>query len=516
MNQQSAWKQKLSSLPAAVKAAFLSCLVLGLAIHLFAFTNIIPNSDGLSRVYDAQQMTVSGRWFLHYASGFHGFLQAPSLIGILSLIFLAISAAMIADLLKLRRVSSGIFCAGALTAIPALAYTYLYMFTASAYAFAILLSTASVWLLRRTRWGFFPAVLLLACSLGTYQAYFSIAVALCLMCAIFDLLDSEKPVGATVRSGLLSLAMLAAAALVYVILLKVFLTVKDLELLEYRGIRDSSQGLALTTLLLNILRAYKQIISYFLLPAFSNPLLTLGNWAILVLGAAGGILLLCSRRPEPARLALLILGLFLMPLACNVTRLISEVSPNMAYSFACLYLFAAAILDRVDRPVLMRLEGVTAALIILGGAQIANLAYISSATAHRATQTFATNLVARVEQTPGYQRDMDVLVIGPFPSNYYTSAREIFAPVEHYSCDSNTVITRNKHVYYYLNTWLNVPWPEPSEDVMQAVSDSELFQSMPLYPSDGSVRIDGDRVIVKLADRYTPKQPYEIAYEHRR
>ena len=79
------------------RAAFLSTVILGLMVHLFAFTNIIPNSDGLSRIFDEQQMTVSGRWFLHFASMFHGYLQAPGLIGGLSLIFLGAAAALIVD-----------------------------------------------------------------------------------------------------------------------------------------------------------------------------------------------------------------------------------------------------------------------------------------------------------------------------------------------------------------------------------------------------------------------------------
>ena len=44
-------------IPATSLAAFLSCFLSGYLIHLFAFTNLIPNSDGLSRVFDPQQMT---------------------------------------------------------------------------------------------------------------------------------------------------------------------------------------------------------------------------------------------------------------------------------------------------------------------------------------------------------------------------------------------------------------------------------------------------------------------------
>lgn len=40
--------------PAPQRAAFFSCLIAGYLIHLYAFTNLIPNSDGLSRVFDPQ------------------------------------------------------------------------------------------------------------------------------------------------------------------------------------------------------------------------------------------------------------------------------------------------------------------------------------------------------------------------------------------------------------------------------------------------------------------------------
>ena len=59
------------------RGAFLSCFLTGYLVHLYAFTNLIPNSDGLSRVFDLQQMTVSGRWFLHYASFLNTFTQMP-------------------------------------------------------------------------------------------------------------------------------------------------------------------------------------------------------------------------------------------------------------------------------------------------------------------------------------------------------------------------------------------------------------------------------------------------------
>ena len=39
-------------------------------------------------------MTVSGRWFLHFASYFNGFTQMPAVIGLFSVLFLALAAAL--------------------------------------------------------------------------------------------------------------------------------------------------------------------------------------------------------------------------------------------------------------------------------------------------------------------------------------------------------------------------------------------------------------------------------------
>ena len=88
--------------------------------------------------------------------------------------------------------------------------------------------------------------------------------------------------------------------------------------------------------------------------------------------------------------------------------------------------------------------------------------------------------------------------------------------MDHYSVPMNSVLPLNKHIYYYLNSWLSFPVDEPSEETMIAISDSEEFQTMPLYPAQGSVQVLEGRVVVRMAEAYTPKSDYELAYENRR
>ena len=508
-------------IPLPSRAAFLSAVIIGVMVHLFAFSNIIPNSDGLSRIFDEQQMTVSGRWFLHFASIFHGFVQAPGLIGGLSLVFLGAAAALIADSLRIRSVAAAVLCGGFAVVFPAMAYTYLYMFTASAYAFAILLAVLSVWIVRKKPGLFWLGAIPLACAVGTYQAYFAVAVALALSCVILDLLDRETAVKETVRCGFRVLGMLALGAAVYYAMMKLFLLVKGVELLSYKGMDSVRFSLGM------IVGVYRDFLYYFLNPGSVS---YVGTPMICAHAALIGVAGICVLIPvlrdklyrEPLRLILLVVGAALIPLAFNFAQLLSEISPITRYSFVFVYLLCAVLADRMWDLTLKNIPWVriavctVSAVLILLCAQVCNLAYISSATAHRATESFCTNLVGRVESTPGYQGDMEVVIIGSFPRNVYYSGVEEFAPVEHYSCMSASVMQLNKHVYYYLNDWLNVPWQEPAEETMISVSDSDTFQSMPLYPSDGSVAIVDGRVIVKLAEQYIPKQDYELAYENRK
>lgn len=191
------------------KAAFFGCFLSGYLVHLYVFTNIIPNSDGLSRIFDPQQMTVSGRWFLHFASYFNGFTQMPAVIGLFSVLFLALAAALAVSLLGIRSRALSALSGALMAAFPAVGYTFLYLFTASAYCFAIFLAVLSVSLARRGRWHWLAGCLLLACSMGTYQAYVTVAIGLSLLVIFWETLDPSASFSATLRLGVRLMLFLA-------------------------------------------------------------------------------------------------------------------------------------------------------------------------------------------------------------------------------------------------------------------------------------------------------------------
>ena len=515
------------------KAAFLSCVITGYLAHLYAFTNLIPNSDGLSRVFDPQQMTVSGRWFLHYASALNNFTQMPAAIGLVSLLFLGLAAALIADLLQLRsKVLAGL--AGAvMAAFPCVGYTFLYMFTASAYCLAIFLVVLSVWLAKRCKVGWLCGVIALALAMGTYQAYVTVAISLSLLVVLRECLDPESSFKGTLSLGLRLVAYLAAGAVVYYAVLLLFLKVKDLELLSYLGMDAASSGYPFGQLPRLLFQTYKQVVAFFFVAGsadgFTSRWMVVLDLAALALGLCFFLDRLSGKglwkevwRPLGA-LAMVAL----LPLGVNFGQILSPYSsptPIMKYAFVAVYLAVLLVADLADglpntsgrHGTALSVAVVWAAALLLFCLNTNNLLYTASAQAHRATESYATRLAARIEDCPGYEPGMEIALVGAVPTDQIKSQIPSYAQVDHYSVPLNSVLPLNKHLYYYLNDWLNFPVEEPDEETMIAISHSQTFQDMPLYPAQGSVQVLDGRVVVKLQEEYTPKSDYEIAYENRR
>lgn len=97
-----------------------------------------------------------------------------------------------------------------MAAFPCLGYTFLYMFTASAYCLAILLAVLSVWLAQKGGWPrSLAACLLLALSMGIYQAYAAVAVSLSVLAVLRACLDHRANWKGTLLLGLRLMGVLA-------------------------------------------------------------------------------------------------------------------------------------------------------------------------------------------------------------------------------------------------------------------------------------------------------------------
>jgi hypothetical protein len=137
-------KESKTKIKTAWRIAFVSALVLGLLIHLPVMLSDIPNHDGLSSMYFDQNMITSGRWFLTVACGFSSYFTIPWVIGLIGLIWLGLTAAVLTEVLELTDPVTITVVSGLLVSFPALASTFAYVFTMDGYMLALFLAVLAV------------------------------------------------------------------------------------------------------------------------------------------------------------------------------------------------------------------------------------------------------------------------------------------------------------------------------------------------------------------------------------
>ena len=144
------------------KIAFLSAFVLGILIHLPVMLSDIPNHDGLSSMYFNQNMITSGRWFLSVACGFSSYFTIPWIIGLIGLLWLALTAVALTELLELADPLVIMAVSGLLVSFPALASTFAYVFTMDGYMMALFLAILAVLFTKKQKKGWLAGAVCLA------------------------------------------------------------------------------------------------------------------------------------------------------------------------------------------------------------------------------------------------------------------------------------------------------------------------------------------------------------------
>ena len=169
------WKQKITKKDYAV---FFMAVVAGFLTHMRVFVSDIPNHDGMSGIHFDQNMITSGRWFLRVACGISSDYTLPWLIGVLCVLYLAVTAVLLQRFFRVKHTYTGMLLAAVLVVYPTLASNFAYIFTADGYMLALLLAVLAVFLVERSKWSFLYGAAALGFSMGIYQAYISFAMIL--------------------------------------------------------------------------------------------------------------------------------------------------------------------------------------------------------------------------------------------------------------------------------------------------------------------------------------------------
>ncbi|MBQ3210297.1 MAG: glucosyltransferase domain-containing protein [Oscillospiraceae bacterium] len=488
---------KLNKVFSAYALPFFTCIVVGLLAYFFVFTNKLLNLDEISGLFKKGESISSGRWALWLSGFIFPDVSMPWIYGVLSLIMIAVSACITVNVFRIENRLIKVLLCALLTVFPSQIVTFSYIFTCAPYALALLMSVASVYFtLRGGRMNFVLGGLLMAFSLGIYQAYLSVAAALYVVYIIKLLIDGELSEKDIIRRGLGCIAALATALVFYFVINKLFML---LSATEYNSYADSSMNRDLVSLLGGVRVAYTAFVGYFLKGYYhlcATPFSQIVHIICLIIAGAGLVIFMSGS--SKARNALLILCLALLPLAINCLYVVSSLRHTlMLYSFTALYVLAAVCAEKLmgGRKLIMRDALLAAmALVLCCNIVYANKLYLKMKLEYEGAYGFYQSLVSAIKTADGFDSETMVVITGDETDYVYHTDRIDTSDLVGIMEGLINVYSRSDFITYYIGF---TPPPVNWDNWLEA-GGNELIEKMPQYPYEGSIQKTGDYMIVKL------------------
>lgn len=491
--------------------SFASVLFFGLLAHAFVFTNYLPNWDGLNNLHDPQNTIHLGRCFLTLACGISSYYDLPWVNGLLSFVYIGITATLICELLEVRKTSTRILMSGLLVAFPVVTGTFGYMYTADGYFLSMLCMVLAMFLTLRYKKGLFAGAFLIAFAFGCYQAYITFAMMLVITYSLKQLLFDETPVKKILLNCLRCVLCAGIGLIVYYILNTLLLRIENVTLGDYQGISDIQNA---GSILGNIPAAVKQCIIdfvYFFTGSLSDMnLYSVLNILMLGVMAIAYIALIVRKKlwKTPAKLALTVLCFLLVPFCCFAIHFITpDVSYHMLMHGGLYFVYVLFLLpyDRTesDKPahsvVYQWFCLVLSGMILYNFILIANICYQKQNITVQASMNTVDAMADRIFALEELKAAQNIAVLGRL--NGEESAISINLPPDMTGFTKDPIMTHSLHYsnlfadYYYLE--------------LDALSDADIevltgshaeVATMPCWPADGSIAVIDDTLIIKLSN----------------
>ncbi len=540
-------KDLYAKVPAQIKIAFASAIATGLMAHLYQFTNKLFNYDELYHTPEGTGEGIGlGRWGLYLAGSlikhFFGNYSLPMVNGLLALFLIAVSACLIVRLFGIKSNVYAGLTGAVCTVFPVVTCTYFFMYTAPYYALALFLSSLSACLIvsagskaggaRSIR--YLSAVILLTFATGIYQAYFSVAVCLCLGVLILEapscsFLPGDRTSDKTgfaemVKKAFFYLSFLLLSLILYSVLNKTFLRVFNVTLPEYQGLNEMGK-INLPFILERAVRSYAHALHLITSDVFKlNPTI-LVRLAFLIIFAAALLYIALSvvrvfKSGNKLCAALEAVFVLMYPIAMFLVTLM--VTPDtyvyaiMLYPVVFAFILPLAVIDRYSAVMdeasgSLRLSlNVSNAISLICSLSVfasvlvyiwfANINYQAMQYTDFHDMAYYMAMMSKIKETEGFSDESPVIILGSTISDRTAEAGALIEQslnLEGRSESNISAYSANSLFTKYLGFTPEFLWSD--EDEERFSSDPRVLK-MPCYPDDGSIELIDGVVVVKLED----------------
>lgn len=471
-------------------------LCFGFLAHMFAFTNKLLNADETAALFSKGATVTSGRWGLELTRLVFPDISMPWIYGVLALLLMTAAVCFAVDLFDFKKTASRVLLCGAFMAFPAVTGNFCYMFTSASYSLAIFLAVLAVWLFAKGGKGRAAAgCVVLALSLGIYQAYVALAASFCVVWLIKALMQPELDVKSALKAAVRFFALLVVTLVLYY---AVTLAVEAALGAGYQEYEVTSGGGILHRLLVT----YSAFVGIFTSGNFGFVTSGVSLAAhcvcavIIVFGAAVAVI----RTHDAKRGILMLILTAIYPLSVNCMYLAASsdiIHTLVIFSFVSFYVLTLAVLDNMPdcRKAVRYVCAAAMAVIILSNVYFANKVYLKMYLEYENAFSFYNSLMADIMETPQFERYTVIDLVGSTRNGLTDFDEELdlgnFMGVND---DLVNIYTRVSFIKYYLGLDLYMY----REDT---ILDCDWYDEMPCYPEEGYIKFlpDEGRLVVKLS-----------------
>ncbi|MDO5546492.1 MAG: glucosyltransferase domain-containing protein [Eubacteriales bacterium] len=513
------------------KKTLLICLISvflwGLAAHNYGFVHSSFshdslyefNGDGLSNYI----RLINGRFLSPVCRKlFRTDLTLPWLIGVLGLLWIALSVFFTAKLFRLEHpvllvVLSGFFAAN-LTVSSTIA-TFIHDFDCD--MLALLFSVLAVFCWQKGKWGFLPGAVFVMCSLALYQSYICVSITLVMLVCMMALLDSEG-LGTVLIRGLRGCAMLLLGGGLYYVALKIVTQVMQVSLMTdaYNSLDRPLQIVNMSWFDIKYTLKETYTIFFERLTQVLSPFPVVTRRVTKMLLRLSVVLLAADILLGRVRLGqtlLLLVLTALLPLGMNLMHLMTLGGTShelMIYAYWLTYLVPLLLGHRLIRhfetwegkwkartlPVSRWIQAASIVMVLVlvcGNVQTANVLYLKKDMEQDAYLSVMTRVVYRMEETEGYvPGETPVVMVGlPQQINEVIPGFEAYRKPNGMWMSDVLNFGDAGHWSAYFKYILQNPSTIVAGD--QLYTDPRV-EAMPCYPAQGCTALIDGTLVVKL------------------
>lgn len=492
---------------------FAAAFGIGVVAHFYKLVNWLPNWDSVIFLHHDMNQTKVGRWFLSFLCGIGSYYDLPWVNGLLSLLYLSMSAVCISQIFRLKKKISLILLGGMWVTFPTVTSTLAYNYTADGYFLALFFICLAVLLMVRGGKRALLSIPLIACSVGTYQVYITMAMVLILMYFADQLLFQSMKVKDAIKKMIGCLGYGCVGMGLYYICMQIALKIFDVELLDYQGVKTafSFSGFDVLASLKSCLRSFK---GYFF--NFSKGLSLFSILNVVMFCFLTFLFFQYIRKTKiwkhPSNFGLLLICLGLMPFAAVFLYFSDpwvDYHNLMLMGYGIFYLIPILCYERAVGGSEIFQKGkqwgilLISALTIYNFILIANISYQKMQIAYEKSINAAVRIADRIEQTEGAKNCEKIAVMGEIGGcrdYFYILPPNMTGITDGYIFFSSDPNVDQDILVKILKDYCGLDYGYASREEKNKIIETDEFQSMPDWPAKDSLVVKDDMIILRLGD----------------